>query len=136
MSQSQELAPAVVFPVKEYPYESTSDFISRKRTPKVRELEDIVRKYGGKNSLALNLKANTNNGQVLTIAPREFQRPESWRPIDKKLFFLSLLMDRVEGVLVLVDIETALRKIENIYPNDRAVCLYKALLQVCHNQSL
>ena len=55
MSQSQELAPAVVFPVKEYPYESTSDFISRKRTPKVRELEDVVRKYGGKNSLALNL---------------------------------------------------------------------------------
>ena len=130
MSQSQELAPAVVFPVKEYPYESTSDFISRKRTPKVRELEDAVRKYGGKNSLALNLKANTNNGQVLTIAPREFQRPESWRPIDKKLFFLSLLMDRVEGVLVLVDIETALRKIENIYPNDRAVCLYKALLSL------
>tara|TARA_B100000427_G_C15501756_1_gene592323 strand:+ start:424 stop:1770 length:1347 start_codon:yes stop_codon:yes gene_type:complete len=121
--KSQALAPAIIFPVKEYPYEISSEFISLKRTPRVKELQDTVRKYGGNNGLTI--KACRNNG---TIAPREFQRPESWKAKDKKLFFLSLLMDRVEGVLVIVDVETALHKIEVIFPNDRAVQLFRQLL--------
>ena len=124
MSHVQKLAPAVVFPVKEYPFEFTSEFVSLKRTPKVKELLDTVRKYGGNNGLTI--KATTTKG---TIAPREFQRPESWKPKEKKAFFISILMDRVEGVLVLVDVETALRKIEVIFPNDRAVHLFRALLE-------
>ena len=78
MSHVQKLAPAVVFPVKEYPYEFTSEFVSLKRTPKVKELLDTVRKYGGNNGLTI--KATTTKG---TIAPREFQRPESWKPKEK-----------------------------------------------------
>ena len=38
--QELNLAPAVVFPIKEYPYEVTSDFITLKRTLKVKELEE------------------------------------------------------------------------------------------------
>ena len=120
--QELNLAPAVVFPIKDYPYEVTSDFITLKRTLKVKELEDTLRKYGGGKGFALKV----NNG---TIAPREFQRPESWKNKHRKQFFISLLLDRVEGTLVLVDVETALRKILKTFPNDRAVHLFQSLLE-------
>ena len=75
--QELNLAPAVVFPIKDYPYEVTSDFITLKRTLKVKELEDTLRKYGGGKGFAIKV----NNG---TIAPREFQRPESWKNKHRK----------------------------------------------------
>ena len=120
--QELNLAPAVVFPIKEYPYEVTSDFITLKRTLKVKELEDTVRKYGGGKGFAIKV----NNG---TIAPREFQRPESWKNKHRKAFFISLLLDRVEGTLVLVDVETALRRILKTFPNDRSVHLFQSLVE-------
>ena len=89
---------------------------------RVKELEDTLRKYGGGKGFAIKV----NNG---TIAPREFQRPESWKNKHRKAFFVSLLLVRVEGTLVLVDVETALRKILKTFPNDRAVHLFQSLLE-------
>lgn len=54
------------------------------------------------------------------IAPEQFQRPEAWSSADKKKFFCSILMNRVEGSFVLVDIKSALNKILKNKPEDRA----------------
>ena len=53
-----------------------------------------------------------------SIAPVQFQRPESWSPKEKKGFWGSLLMNRIEGVIVVVDIEAALHRIKQIEPLD------------------
>ena len=63
-----------------------------------------------------------------SIAPVQFQRPESWSPKEKKGFWGSLLMNRIEGVIVVVDIEAALHRIKQIEPLDRSVELYQHLL--------
>ena len=64
------------------------------------------------------------------IAPENFQRPESWSKEDRRKFFISLLMDRIEGVIVLVDIEQALHRVLQVSPEDRAVDnIFKPLLE-------
>lgn len=54
------------------------------------------------------------------IAPEQFQRPEAWSSADKISFFRSILMNRVEGSFVLVDVKSALNKIIKHKPEDRA----------------
>ena len=54
-----------------------------------------------------------------SIAPEEFQRPESWGKKDKKSYFRSILMNRLEGSFVLVDIDRTLNRVQNIDPSDR-----------------
>ena len=78
--------------------------------------------------LVLPLK-NIVENYKLSTAPIQFQRPESWTPKDKKLFWLSLLMNRIEGVIVVVEIAAALRRVQELNPNDRAVQLYEYLLE-------
>ena len=45
-------------------------------------------------------------------APRQFQRPIAWKAEDRKKFFQSLLMDRVEGTYVLVDVQDCIDALE------------------------
>lgn len=46
-------------------------------------------------------------------APRQFQRPIAWKAEDRKRFFQSLLMDRVEGTYVLVDVSDCIDALED-----------------------
>ena len=80
-----------------------------KRTPSIEPLRNVVENYKD------------------FIAPTEFQRPESWTPRDRFKFFNSLLMDRIEGVLVIVNIDEALYNLKDVAPDDRAVRLFEAL---------
>ena len=72
---------------------------------------------------------NIVDNYKLSTAPIQFQRPESWTPKEKKLFWLSLLMNRIEGVIVLVDIAAALHRLQELNPHDRAIQLYEYLLK-------
>ena len=45
-------------------------------------------------------------------APRQFQRPIAWKADDRKKFFQSVLMNRVEGSYVLVDVKTCISRLE------------------------
>ena len=102
------LTTAVNFPVREYPYDSIVRICVVKRDPQVKYLKDVISNFSA------------------SIAPPEFQRPESWKTSNRKAFFQSLLMNRVEGNLVIVNIKQALRKLKHIAPNDRAVRMLKA----------
>ena len=78
-----------------------------KSAPQVRTLKDTVNQY--KHS----------------IAPEQFQRPESWRSEDKKKYFTSILMNRLEGSFVFVDLTLAIHKLESFAPNNRACTFFK-----------
>lgn len=58
-----------------------------------------------------------------SIAPEEFQRPESWDDSDKTNYFNSLLMNRTESLAVFVDVVSAIEKLKILAPNNRA-CKY------------
>lgn len=45
-------------------------------------------------------------------APRQFQRPIAWKSEDRKKFFQSLLLNRVEGTYVLVDVKSCISRLE------------------------
>ncbi len=85
-----------------------------KHEPKVRSLKDTVINY------------------QYSYAPEEFQRPEAWGKDDRKHYFQSLLMNRLEGNFVVVDIELTIKKLEKLAPTDRA---YKFLVELS-NQGL
>ncbi len=53
-------------------------------------------------------------------APEEFQRPESWGKEERKSYFQSILMNRIGGDFVLVDIQLAIDKLEKLNTTDRA----------------
>ena len=83
-----------------------------KKTPNIMGLQQVVVKY------------------ELNVAPENFQRPESWSKDDQKKFFISLCMDRVEGVIVIVDVENALYKLQQVAPDDRAISnIYEPILE-------
>jgi len=46
-------------------------------------------------------------------APRQFQRPIAWGASDRKKFFQSMLMNRVEGTYVLVEVKSCMSRLEN-----------------------
>ena len=59
-------------------------------------LDTIKGDYYGTLSPLKNIVVNLEK----SVAPNQFQRPESWTPKEKKKFWLSLLMNRIEGVIV------------------------------------
>ena len=65
------------------------------------------------------------NKYQYSYAPEEFQRPESWGKKDKKNYFQSILMNRLEGTFVLVDIERTLNRVVNIDGGDRVYNYFK-----------
>lgn len=81
-----------------------------KHCPKVRSLIDTVTNYRH------------------SFAPEEFQRPEAWGKKDKKDYFSSLLMNRLEGNFVVVDLQLAISKLKKIAPNDRAYDFFQGLI--------
>jgi hypothetical protein len=62
-----------------------------------------------------------------SFAPEQFQRPEAWGARDKKKYFLSILMNRLEGNFVFVDLTIALQKIKEIDIEDRAYSFFSML---------
>lgn len=83
-----------------------------KKTPNIMGLQQVVVKY------------------ALNVAPENFQRPESWSKEDQKKFFISLCMDRVEGVIVIVDVENALYKLQQVAPDDRVISyIYEPIIE-------
>ena len=69
---------------------------------------------------------NNYNG---AYAPEEFQRPESWSAKERKAYFLSVLMNRIEGTFVFVDVEIARARVESIDPTDISYTYFNNLLQ-------
>lgn len=61
-------------------------------------------------------------------APEQFQRPESWSASERAKYFVSVLLNRLEGSFVFVDLELALNRLEQIDPNDRAYTYFKGML--------
>ena len=62
-------------------------------------------------------------------APEEFQRPESWSAKERKAYFLSVLMNRIEGTFVFVDVEIARARAESIDPTDTSFTYFNNLLK-------
>ena len=62
-------------------------------------------------------------------APEEFQRPESWSAKERKAYFLSVLMNRIEGTFVFVDVEIACARVESIDPTDISFTYFNNLLK-------
>lgn len=82
-----------------------------KHCPKVRSLIDTVSNYRH------------------SFAPEEFQRPEAWGKSDRKDYFSSLLMNRLEGNFVVVDLQLAYSKLKKLAPNDRAYNFFEGLIE-------
>ena len=55
------------------------------------------------------------------VAPKKFQRPVAWKQKDKIKFFKSLLMNRVEGTYVLVDLREVLKKLNKFTENETTI---------------
>jgi hypothetical protein len=62
-------------------------------------------------------------------APEEFQRPESWSSKERKAYFLSVLMNRIEGTFVFVDVEIAADRVGAIDPTDISFTYFNNLLK-------
>ena len=75
-------------------FKKVSNIILRKKDPRNQTLQELF---------------NSFNNQF--IAPDEFQRPLSWGPEQKEKYFWSILMNRIEGTIVVVNIRKALATI-------------------------
>lgn len=63
------------------------------------------------------------------VAPSEVQRPIAWGPRERKAYFESILMNRLEGGFVLVNMVYAVQTMETYgYEHDRAYKYFKTLL--------
>lgn len=62
-------------------------------------------------------------------APRQFQRPIAWTPADRKKFFNSMLMNRVEGTFVFVDVARCLNKIETLGDTGKTHTFFRNFLK-------
>lgn len=64
------------------------------------------------------------------VAPRECQRPLCWGPKDKFKFFNSLLMNRVEGTFIFVDIQSAFESVKKVYlPTEECYQFFEDLIK-------
>jgi len=63
------------------------------------------------------------------VAPSEVQRPIAWGPKERKAYFQSILMNRLEGGFVFVNMEQAVHVMETFgYQHDRAHKYLKKLI--------
>ena len=64
------------------------------------------------------------------VAPKRCQRPLCWTNSDKTKFFESILMNRVEGTFIFIDIETAFEAIKREYQsNEKSYKFFEDLLK-------
>lgn len=88
----------------------TSNIFPVKREPRIRTLIDSYRAYGK------------------FVAPEQFQRPQAWGKNDKRAYFESILMNRLEGGFVMVDLNLASKALDKVDSDDRAVDFFKDLI--------
>lgn len=88
----------------------SSNLFPIKREPRVRTLVDAYRAYSK------------------FVAPEQFQRPQAWGKSDKRAYFESILMNRLEGGFVMVDLNLASKALEKVESDDRAVDFFQDLL--------
>ena len=67
-------------------------------------------------------------------APRQFQRPIAWKPVDRKLFFQSMLMNRVEGTYVLVDVKSCIGRLELVGECNSETYKFFKKVRLAHSQ--
>lgn len=83
-----------------------------KREPRVRTLVDAYRSYSK------------------FVAPEQFQRPQAWGKNDKRAYFESILMNRLEGGFVMVDLNLASKALDKVDSDDRAVDFFNDLISL------
>lgn len=88
----------------------SSNIFPIKREPRIRTLIDSYRAYGK------------------FVAPEQFQRPQAWGKNDKRAYFESILMNRLEGGFVMVDLYLASKALDKVDSDDRAVGFFKDLI--------
>lgn len=76
-------------------FKKVSNIILRKKDPRNQTLQDLFSSF-------------SNNFE----APEDFQRPLSWGKEQKEKFFISTLMNRIEGTIVVVNVPKALAAIK------------------------
>ena len=81
-----------------------------KRDPSIRTLIDAYRAYRK------------------FVAPEQFQRPQAWGSKDKRAYFESILMNRLEGGFVMVDLNLAISALGKVNSDDRAVEFFHDLI--------
>ena len=92
-------------------FKKVSNIILRKKDPRNQTLQELF---------------NSFNNQF--IAPDEFQRPLSWGPEQKEKYFWSILMNRIEGTIVVVNIRKALATIKRYASvNESCASISKAI---------
>jgi len=92
-------------------FKKVSNIILRKKDPRNQTLQELF---------------NSFNNQF--IAPDEFQRPLSWGPEQKEKYFWSILMNRIEGTIVVVNIRKALATIKRFASvNESCASISKAI---------
>lgn len=96
-------------------FKKVSNIILRKKDPRNSTLQDLF------NCFHLNFEA-----------PEDFQRPLSWGKEQKEKFFISALMNRIEGTIVVVNVVKALKAIkrhdETCSSISRAIELFEEVL--------
>ena len=92
-------------------FKKVSNIILRKKDPRNQTLQELF---------------NSFNNQF--IAPDEFQRPLSWGSEQKEKYFWSILMNRIEGTIVVVNIRKALATIKRFASvNESCASISKAI---------
>ena len=92
----------------------TENIFPIKREPRVRNLVDTFRNYRN------------------FTAPEQFQRPQAWGNKDRRAYFESILMNRLEGGFVIVDLHLAITALEKNNSSDRAVSFFNSLTNDGH----
>ena len=97
-------------------FKKVSNIILRKKDPRNQTLHDLFSSFH-------------NNFE----APEDFQRPLSWGKEQKEKFFISILMNRIEGTIVVVNVVKALKAIkrhdETCSSISRAIELFERAIQ-------
>ena len=68
------------------------------------------------------------------VAPKRCQRPLCWNNTTKTKYFKSLLMNRVEGTFIFIDIETAFSAVSKKYqPDEKSYQFFEDLIKKVSN---
>ncbi len=66
-------------------------------------------------------------------APRQFQRPLAWKSEERKKFFESLLLNRSEGIYVIVDVRACIERLESTGGGGESYNFFKSILNSGHD---
>lgn len=99
-----------------------------KKSPKVKTIRNVTSDYAGVIEESKGFGLIDPAGQKKFIAPEHCQRPESWGDEDRKYCFESILMDRMEGNLIFVNLKVAVSKLEDLAPEDLSLGEFKGYL--------